>query len=443
MGPVPAVSVAQADTADLSRGSFNTPTTVCPANVANNNEDRKPRVRVPSRGRGDRPAGLDLVDAPGETITWNCSASRPPDEGLTGEYVGGNSPAAAQYNIIAQYLIGKDPLKREKHWSECKRALRKYDRMGIGPIDIALWDFAGKYYDAPFTTTGNLPRADPTYASTYHGDDAGGLDSPEAFADFAEECRDEGFGGFEIHGWGGGDDARSLDREVEAVHAVGEAVGDEMDLMHDPACERRRSPTRWNWAGRSMNDFAGQGVRRFISTARPQLMAELRHTDSPDRTHPRTGNQSRTAASEATDFLRADPEYDAGITGAIRWPAWPRRSGSTWSSTRPVPPSATASPPAGTRLLRDGAVHPDCQNTRRRCTRRLLRPLDAVDSDGTVCVSDGPERGPAVFDLSVLHRGQKRGRRGRVRHRRGRSRSRGLLRLVRRVEGYAGFGASR
>jgi len=51
--------------------------------------------------------------------------------------------------MFADYLIGKNPLERERHWSEIKRALRKYDRMGIEPVDIALWDFAGKYHDAP------------------------------------------------------------------------------------------------------------------------------------------------------------------------------------------------------------------------------------------------------------------------------------------------------
>ena len=110
--------------------------------------------------------------------------------------------------------------------------------MGMGPINITLWDFAGKYYDAPIhELLGTYRTKIPAYASTYHGDDAGGLDSPEAFAAFAEECRDMGYGGFKIHGWGGGDELRNLDREIAAVHAVGAAVGDDIDLMHDPACE--------------------------------------------------------------------------------------------------------------------------------------------------------------------------------------------------------------
>ncbi|MFC4440360.1 MULTISPECIES: enolase-like domain-containing protein [Natrialbaceae] len=68
---------------------------------------------------------------------------------VTGEYVLVTSTAPDQIASYAKYLVGKNPLRRERHWSEIKRGLRKYDRMGIGPLDIALWDFAGKHYDAP------------------------------------------------------------------------------------------------------------------------------------------------------------------------------------------------------------------------------------------------------------------------------------------------------
>ena len=94
--------------------------------------------------------GFNLVYAPDSTVERTLYAIKVhTDEGITGEYVGGNSPGAAQINMFGNYLVGKNPLNREKHYSEIKRALRKYDRMGMGPIDIALWDFAGKYYDAP------------------------------------------------------------------------------------------------------------------------------------------------------------------------------------------------------------------------------------------------------------------------------------------------------
>jgi len=46
-----------------------------------------------------------------------------------------------------------------------------------------------------------------------------------------------GYPGFKVHGWGRSDESRDVQREVDLVHAVGERVGDEMDLMMDPACE--------------------------------------------------------------------------------------------------------------------------------------------------------------------------------------------------------------
>jgi L-alanine-DL-glutamate epimerase-like enolase superfamily enzyme len=40
-----------------------------------------------------------------------------------------------------------------------------------------------------------------------------------------------GYPAFKIHGWGGSDESRDLDRETATVHPVGERVGDELDLM--------------------------------------------------------------------------------------------------------------------------------------------------------------------------------------------------------------------
>ena len=49
----------------------------------------------------------------------------------------------------------------------------------------------------------------PAYASTYHGqEEKGGLDSPEAFGDYAVACKERGFSGFKIHGWHDGDARR-------------------------------------------------------------------------------------------------------------------------------------------------------------------------------------------------------------------------------------------
>ena len=71
------------------------------------------------------------------------------DAGITGEYAGGDVASYAQVAMFARYLIGRNPLERELIYNDVKRALRKHDRMGIGPVDIALWDIAGKVYHVP------------------------------------------------------------------------------------------------------------------------------------------------------------------------------------------------------------------------------------------------------------------------------------------------------
>src|SRR6267142_1611376 len=71
------------------------------------------------------------------------------NQGLVGEFVGGSSADYAQMTMWVDYLIGRNPLQRELIFNDVKRALRKQDRMSMGPVDIALWDLAGKFYNAP------------------------------------------------------------------------------------------------------------------------------------------------------------------------------------------------------------------------------------------------------------------------------------------------------
>ena len=61
----------------------------------------------------------------------------------------------------------------------------------IGAIDCALWDLMGRKYGVSVSRLlGGFRRRLPTYASTYHGDRNGGLDSPQAYAEFAVRCKD-------------------------------------------------------------------------------------------------------------------------------------------------------------------------------------------------------------------------------------------------------------
>jgi len=346
--------------------------------------------------------GFNLVYEPGSTLVASQLALKVyTDTGVTGEYVLSTSTSPDQIGKYASYLVGRNPLKRERHWSEIKRALRKYDRMGIGPLDIALWDIAGKYYDAPIhELLGSYRDSIPAYASTYHGDENGGLSTPEDFADFAEECLEMGYPGFKIHGWGGSDSSRDLDREIATVHAVGERVGEEMNLMCDPACEfetfadalqvgRALDEQDFYWYEDPYRDggISQHGHRKL----RQQIDTPILQTEHVRGLEPFTD----FIATESTDFVRADPEYDGGITGAMKRARIAEGFGLDVEFHAPGPAQRHCI--AATRnanYYELALVHPECQNTPPPVYEGGYSDMiDTIDEEGRVTIPDGPGLG--------------------------------------------------
>jgi L-alanine-DL-glutamate epimerase-like enolase superfamily enzyme len=265
--------------------------------------------------------GFNLVYALGSRVTRKRYICRIfTDAGIVGECAGGS---AAEYSTLPEfafYLIGKNALERERLYTDVKRALRQVARIGLAPIDIALWDLAGKYFETPiYRLLGGYKNSVPCYASTYHGDDQqDGLSNPEAYADFAEQCLDMGYPAFKIHGWGNA----PISQEVATVHAVGKRVGDKMDLMLDPACEYVTfgDAIKVGWAcdeqrffwyedpyrDGGISQYAHRKLRQLIRT--PLLMTEHVRTLEP---------HIDFALADATDFVRGDVWYD-GVTGAMK-----------------------------------------------------------------------------------------------------------------------------
>jgi len=265
--------------------------------------------------------GFNLIYEPGNTITNTGRILKVfTDAGIVGEVAGG-SPA--EYATIPQFwhfLKGHNALERERFYTEVRRALRQVARIGFAPIDIALWDIAGKLYDQPiYKLLGGYKTDLPCYASTYHGDhQPDGLSTPEAFADFAEECLDLGYPAFKIHGWG----RAPISQEIANVHAVGQRVGGKMDLMLDPACEYHTfgDTVKVGWACDEANffwyedpfrdggtsQFAHRKLRQLIKT--PLLQTEHVRSLEPHMDF---------VLADATDYVRGDVGYD-GITGVIK-----------------------------------------------------------------------------------------------------------------------------
>jgi L-alanine-DL-glutamate epimerase-like enolase superfamily enzyme len=330
------------------------------------------------------------------------------DDGLRGEYVTnwGATPATrGEMEMIAPFMTGRDPLQREGMFDELKRELRQWSGMGHGPLDIALWDLAGKKYGAPISELiGGYRDRLPAYASTYLGDDAGGLDSKEAYADFAEQCYELGYRAYKIHGWNDGD-AR---REAENVLHVAKTVGDRMVLMLDPANQLRKfsdalyvgkacDEAGYFWYEDPFRDsgksaFAHKKLREMLKT--PLLITEYVRGVEP---------KADFIIAGGTDYLRVDPEYDMGITGALKIAHLGEALG--------VDVEIHACGPAHRHLMTAmrnsnfyevALVGPDCRN--------MIAPvyscgytdqLDCVGADGCVAAPTGPGLG-VTYDWTYI-----------------------------------------
>lgn len=246
------------------------------------------------------------------------------DDGACGEYVThwvGTPSTLGQMNMLCPHLIGRDPEQRQLIFDDLKREIRAYDHMAHGPLDIALWDLAGKKYQTSVAKLlGGFRTNIPAYVSTYHGqEERGGLDTPEAFGEYAVQCREMGFTGFKIHGWHNGD-AR---REARTVLEVRRRVGDDMALMTDPGCQLRTYMDAL-YVGRACDEanffwyedpFRDNGIS---ITAQKRLREQLKT--------PIVGSEYIRGLEIKADFLlrggcdmiHADPEYDMGITGAMK-----------------------------------------------------------------------------------------------------------------------------
>ena len=331
------------------------------------------------------------------------------EDGCQGEYVThwcGTPSTCAQAKMLAPKLIGRDAEHREGIYDDMKRELRQFDHMGQGPLDIALWDWAGKQLGCSVSTLlGGYRKRLPAYASTYHGDRNGGLDTKEAFADFAEQCYDLGYRAFKVHGWNDGD-ARE---EAANVSHVAKQVGDRMTLMLDPACELRTFADAV-YVGHACDDggyfwyedpYRDSGVSAFAhKRLREMIKTPLLQTEHIRGVEPKAD----FLIAGGTDFLRMDPEYDMGITGGMKIAHLGEAFG--------IDVEVHACGPAHRHVM--GAmrnsnfyevalVGPDCPNAVPPvylCGYSDL--LECIGSDGCVPVPDGPGLG-VIYDWDFIN----------------------------------------
>ena len=232
-----------------------------------------------------------------------------------------------------------------------------------------------------------------------HGDRNGGLDSPDAYAQFAVECKEMGYPAFKIHGWGNA----PIEREIANVLEVGKRVGDKMDLMIDPACEyetwadalkvgRACDEQQFFWLEDPYKDggvsiFGHAKLRELIRT--PILQAEHvfgleHHVDF--------------IVNKGTDFVRTGVYEDGGITGAMKIAHAAEGFGlDVEFHGGGLAHRHCLAAVRNTNYYELGLVHPKVKNTKPPIYQpEFTDELENIDDSGRVPVPQGPGLGAEI-----------------------------------------------
>jgi galactonate dehydratase len=258
---------------------------------------------------------------------------------------------AAAIERFAEYLVGKDPLKIEHHWQYLYRwtHFRGSVVMGaISAIDIALWDIAGKHFEAPVhallggkvrdrarvyyhvfgKTTDEL--CEGIVAACMQGFTAVGHLTP-----FVDAPRDEPY--FETH-------VRKIDEATSAVARYREAAESDVDLCIE--IHRRLAPYEAVQLGLAIQQYTPLFLEDPVL---PDNLDEMAYVASSISVPIATGERFTSLwefqmllARGAAQMVRPDVCLVGGITGARKVAALAEASHVGVVPHNPLSPVSTA-----------------------------------------------------------------------------------------------------
>jgi L-rhamnonate dehydratase len=246
------------------------------------------------------------------------------DSGPEGLYGPIDNEAVLMINsLFKKQLIGQDPLATEDLWQHLytnnRHSRGSYYSIGMSAIDNVLWDIKGKYNDLPvFRLLGGGDRTRlRAYASCL-----GFSQEPEALQKKAKYVKDQGYTQQKwfLQGGAANMDSIGLDRNVEVVRLLREAVGSNSDLMFDAS-------TAWDlsyaiaWAKR-VEQYFPRWLEEPFQVARLESFKEL----SMETSIPIASGEHFYGRWDVQEFLnekairvvQADPEWCGGVSELIK-----------------------------------------------------------------------------------------------------------------------------
>lgn len=239
------------------------------------------------------------------------------DEGISGTSLGfgGRRPEAAAHiaSVARDLLLGRAPLERLGVWREYRRLDRWWNLFPIwayGPIDVALWDIAGKAAGLSLRDLIGWCRTEvPTYASSLV------LDDLDEYVEEALAVKARGLHGYKVHPPG------PVSRDLAVYAAVREAVGDHFALMADPVAAysyeealrvgRALERLGYEWFEEPLPDNDVMGLRRLSAALEIPVVGTETLGGAPQVI-------SDYLARGVVDVVRGDVSWSGGITGLLK-----------------------------------------------------------------------------------------------------------------------------
>ena len=213
---------------------------------------------------------------------------------------------------LKPWLLGRDPLMKERLWHELWEIdrIEDFPMYVMGWVDSALWDITAKAAQLPlYQLLGGYRHEIEAYASTVT------YATTEEYLDVADQCLARGFRAIKLHAWG---DAR---KDAALCTALRQHVGPGIALMYDGSAGfdpyeslylgRALEAADYLWYEEPMREFSINAYRRLCA----QLDIPVLTAETSDGCH---YNVADFIAQEAADMVRTSSDYKGGITGALR-----------------------------------------------------------------------------------------------------------------------------
>ena len=322
--------------------------------------------------------------------------------GVDGYAFGGSAQTAA---VTRRMILGMDLFDRERIWKKLLEAQRiewqAFSDRNLCAVDLALWDAAGKIANLPVhkMVGGGGRTKIPAYASTMCGDDIpGGLDTPEAYAEFAQACMAKGYPAFKLHTWMA-PYGPNLKRDIAACRAVRDAVGPEVKLMLDPHHDYTREEALY--LGRALEELDYYWMEEPMNEHNTSSFIWLTEKLDLPICGPETAAGQHFTRAEwivrgASDLLRVGVADVGGLTPSLKVAHLCECFGMRLEVHSPGAANLQllASMAFPGEFYERGLLHPHVDYD--KATPWLSRLIDPVDAEGCVPIPQGPGLGEEI-----------------------------------------------